>query len=515
MSFVPALISNSGVPAQDRQNALDRAFSDPGLPTPTPTSSFWLRTPHPDLAKTQSTELPQEADIVIIGSGVTGTSIARTLLMNRKLPTDDSRRPAVVILEARDICSGATGRNGGHILETAEDFSHLEEKHSQEAAKKLLRFRMAHLSEMLRVAEEYGLTEHSQARKVQFLSVYFHDEQWGYAKRRVQRLKECMPEDTAEWALLEGDQIPREFSLPHAKGVVAGPAGAIWPYRFVTGVLAHLKEEFPQDLYLETNTPVTAIRETPSGDPGALRYLVQTSRGTIRARHVIHCTNAHAGHLVPGLRGRIYPIRGQMSAQHAGEKFPSQGDKHSWIFNYERGFDYLTQLPNSDTGKMMMLGGGFAQGEGCGVADFGVATDSELSLYADIHLSGALPAVFGRDNWGAVPKPGVESMWTGNMGFSADGFPWVGRLPGSVCGRGAKTGSRGAEWISAAFSGEGMVLAWLCGKAVGTMLLRDDGDLADTESEDLDRFPEQLLVTEERVKTAVLPRHVDTLHPHL
>ncbi|KAL2832728.1 FAD dependent oxidoreductase-domain-containing protein [Aspergillus pseudoustus] len=516
MAFVQSLILNPGIPARDRQRALDRAFADPGLPTQNPTSSFWLRSPHPDLAEAQSTELPSEAEVVIIGSGVTGTSIARTLLNSRKPPRDTPNRPAVVILEARDVCSGATGRNGGHILETAEEFADLEEKHGLEAATKIMRFRMAHLSEMLAVAEEYGITEESQARKVQFLSVYFDEEGWSDAKRRVERLKECLTEESREWKLLEGTEIPRELSLPHAQGIVAGPAGAIWPYRFVTGILAHLKQEFPRELVIETNSPVTEITENSGARARhSLRYLVQTSRGSVRARHVIHCTNAHASHLIPGLRGRIYPIRGQMSAQYPGNEFPCQGGKHSWIFNYERGFDYLTQLPQSDTGKMMMLGGGFAQGEQGGLADIGVASDSELSLYADIHLSGALSAVFGRENWGAAPRPSVERMWTGNMGFSADGFPWVGRLPESLTQRENGQGLKGAEWISAAFSGEGMVHAWCCGKAVATMLLREDGELAESVAKVLDLLPEQMLVTEQRVKRAVLPRSVEAQQPHL
>jgi glycine/D-amino acid oxidase-like deaminating enzyme len=152
--------------------------------------------------------LSQEAEVVIIGSGVTGTSIARTLLTSRKLAGETPSRPAVVILEARDVCSGATGRNGGHILDTGEEFADLEALHGVDAAKTIMKFRLAHLGEMLRVAEEYGLTEHSQARKVQFLSVHFHEEGWRDTKHCIERLKECLPEETREWELLEGEDIP-------------------------------------------------------------------------------------------------------------------------------------------------------------------------------------------------------------------------------------------------------------------------------------------------------------------
>ncbi|GFF55382.1 putative FAD dependent oxidoreductase [Aspergillus lentulus] len=515
MAFARAILSNPAVPIEDRQQALDRAFSDPGLPSANPTSSFWLRNPHPEVARAQSTELPSEAEVVIIGSGVTGTSIARTLLKSRKPGKETKPRPAVVILEARDVCSGATGRNGGHILETAEEFAALEAAHGFEAAKKIVKFRMAHLQEIRKTADEYGLTEEAQVRKVQFLCVYFDERVWKGALSRLQRLKECLPDETVEWRAYEGNEIPKEFCLPHARGIVAGPAGAIWPYRFVTGILAHLRAEFPHDLRIESNTPVTSIRDVTTEEATPLRYSIETTRGTIRARHVVHCTNAHAGHLVPGLRGRIHPVRGQMSAQTPGSKFRNQGTEHSWIFKYERGFDYLTQLPPSEAGDMMMFGGGLAQGELGGVGDFGVSTDSELSLYADIHLSGALSAIFGRENWGSVSGSSVEKMWTGNMGFSADGFPWVGQLPVSLTEREQKEKGQGAEWVSAGFSGEGMVYAWLCGKALGTMLLAYDDELLETESADLSWFPEQMLVTEKRIKKSVLPRDVDGISSYL
>ena len=212
-----------------------------------------------------------------------------------------------------------------------------------------------------------------------------------------------------------------------------------------------------------------------------------------------------------------------MSAQTPGSRFPDYSRKHSWAFMYERGFDYLTQLPrqvlgdggdsNNEHHKIvsdneMMFGGGFAQGKESGIADLGIASDAELSLYCDIHLSGALSAVFSRENWGPAPPsphPAVKMMWTGNMGFSADGLPWVGRVGSSVTGRPDSEGA-GAEWISAAFSGEGMVHAWLCGKELGRMILADDGVISASELDsDREWFPEQMLITEERLQRAVLP----------
>lgn len=270
----------------------------------------------------------------------------------------------------------------------------------------------------------------------------------------------------------------------------------------MTGILSRLLTEYPADFRVEDHTAVKKI--SVGSSPDAM-YKVETTRGIIFAKNVIHCTNAHVGHLVPGLRGRIFPVRGQMSAQTAGEAFPLQTFKHSWLFNYDRGFDYLTQLPEGQ----MMLGGGFANGEGGGIADLGIPTDDKLSVYIDIHLSGALSAVFGHKTWGSVQGDPVQAMWTGNMGFSTDGFPWVGELPSSATHRPQPAGqNHGAEWVCAAFGGEGMVQAWLCGKALATMLLQHDGQHAPTAESDLSWFPEQMSVSEQRFAEAEIPRTV-------
>lgn len=207
MSFVRAQLNNPGIPVPERQKALNRVHADPGVPKDATTSSFWLQEPHPQFTDKSSAPLPAEADIVIIGSGVTGASIARTLLQSHTTSSSPSQLK-ILMLEARDICSGATGRNGGHILETADEYAEFEDKFGTHEARRLIRFRLAHLREMLAVAEELGLTEVAQARKVQFLSAYFGDENWKLAKERLQRFKKGMPEDSKEWIAYERGSIP-------------------------------------------------------------------------------------------------------------------------------------------------------------------------------------------------------------------------------------------------------------------------------------------------------------------
>ena len=78
-------------------------------PVPNPIPSFWIAEPR-RLDNYRSVEnLPIKADVVIIGSGFSGVSTAYHIFNNNPKP------PSVVLLEARKVCSGATGRNGGHM----------------------------------------------------------------------------------------------------------------------------------------------------------------------------------------------------------------------------------------------------------------------------------------------------------------------------------------------------------------------------------------------------------------
>jgi len=85
----------------------ERLNISPGLPVNNPSRSFWMHPPSP-IAK-HCSELPEYADFVVIGSGITGTSVVRRLLHGCK-EAGAVENVRVVMLEARDACSGATGR---------------------------------------------------------------------------------------------------------------------------------------------------------------------------------------------------------------------------------------------------------------------------------------------------------------------------------------------------------------------------------------------------------------------
>ena len=120
------------------------------LPVAKPLNSFWSLNKD-DLSNHRSTDsFPGHSDVVIIGAGYSGVSMAYHLLKQA------GEKPlSITILEARDVCSGATGRNGGHlrpdyygVIPTYID------RAGRDAAEEVARFEIAHLPGLKKVIEE-------------------------------------------------------------------------------------------------------------------------------------------------------------------------------------------------------------------------------------------------------------------------------------------------------------------------------------------------------------------------
>lgn len=288
----------------------------------------------------------------------------------------------------------------------------------------------------------------------------------------------------------------------------------MWPFRFVTSILAELLSAHAPAFNLHTSTAVEDITiQSASAHP----YTIATSRGTIRARHIVHATNGYASHLVPGLRSSLFPCRGQMTAQRPGSDFPDTEGLRSWSFIGDKGFEYITQRPQSaysskrndadgkQSGGEILLGGAFTLP---GLSQLGLADDTTLETTIGAYLEGIMPLVFDKQNWGKdAPEGRVIDHWTGVMGMTLDTLPYVGRLPDQLTSRSVEATSLMAEhglappgeWIAAGYNGEGMVNAWSCGVAVADMILQQSAD-----RDDVPALPEEYLITNKRLARSSL-----------
>jgi len=83
------------------------------LPVETSTEPFWHSELHPLHNHKSTKDLPQTCDVLIIGAGFSGVATAYNLVKGEV--SGDAPDLSVVILEARGVCSGATGRNGTYF----------------------------------------------------------------------------------------------------------------------------------------------------------------------------------------------------------------------------------------------------------------------------------------------------------------------------------------------------------------------------------------------------------------
>ncbi|KAI8983275.1 nucleotide-binding domain-containing protein [Trametes punicea] len=503
-----------------------RLETSPGLPVPNPTQSLWTFPPAPIPSGTEPPHLPDYADIVVIGSGITGASVVYNLLAREQ-------GLKIVMLEAREVCSGATGRNGGHINPSLyEDYNELKNAHGEHVAKLMLAFRLAHFSELWRIAVEEDIFKESQIRETEHLETYTCRKSFEEAKVKLADWRTDMPAESRTFVVHEGEEAIKIYHLSgQVVGCISSTGGAMHPYRFVTSLLSVLLTRHADGFQIFTRTPCTSIT---SGDNNDALYTVKTPRGALRTPHVVHATNGWCSHLLPALRMKIVPARAAMSAQRPGSALhPATRDgARSFIFyRGSAGYDYLTQLPTGE--HELMFGGGWAQACDDGLPEIGIADDGLVNHTSQSYLAGALPQYFGLENWGAEVAAREEgnarrdgdgdgdggvrwgagrtkAQWSGILGISADMLPWVGRIPKKLSGRtppksqafrdqvkeehGSRLAAPG-EWMSAGYTGEGMVHAWLSGKALAHMILGREDEIRDW-------FPDIFRVSEKRWKEA-------------
>ncbi|KPM43953.1 hypothetical protein AK830_g2609 [Neonectria ditissima] len=438
----------------------NQLLQDPSLPASKPTQSYWQLPPNERLFGIQSSTLPSQRDVIIIGSGITACSVSRELL-------NSGFSGSVSVLEAREVCSGATGRNGGRINCVAVlDFDKYTQLFGVETAKRIVRFELAHLDDVLGAAKELGpeLFAKSEVRRVDTIAAVFDDEKLEQLKTMLANFEAAFPDLPGQWLVI-GEEVREKYGMNEAKGALIGRAGAAWPYRLITSLFERLLDQYQERFGIEANTPALSITRDQQNE---YPYTVKTPRGNIQARHVVHCTDGHVSHLVPELRGILVPSRGQMSVQNPRKAFTSTGQQ-SWSFYFKDGFDYLIQ--NQHTGEIF-IGGGELGGIDNALDTNGIASDAEEYPAAKAHLASILPIVFGQ-NWGEQQpgKPLMKASWVGIMCDSLDHVPMVGMLPQEALGaRPVGDVQKGAEWVSAGYGGYGMVNAWLCGKAVAQQL---------------------------------------------
>ncbi|GKT60184.1 FAD dependent oxidoreductase [Colletotrichum tofieldiae] len=230
-----------------------------------------------------------EADVCIVGSGIAGVSVAYELV---------TRGKQVILLEARELLSGETGRTSGHLSNALDDgYLEIRKKHGHGGAKAAAESHTWALNYVGEIAKKLGIA--CEYRKLP-----------GYMVSQFPRGDPKHPKDTqsireeVDYAKELGIEAEFKESLT-IKGWSSEPGspdqrdGAIWhgqatfhPTKYVNGVLKFLLQQ--PNFKCHAQTRVVSVEE-PGIEilgMGNKHVEVKTQNGnTVTCSHAVQATN--------------------------------------------------------------------------------------------------------------------------------------------------------------------------------------------------------------------------------
>ena len=342
----------------------------------------------------------REVDFLVVGAGLAGCTAA---YIARHTHGRD-----VLITDARDVALGASGRNAGFMISGLDTYYH-------------------------RAIEAYG---HQAAREVWAMSERSFSLWRGFIKNSPFEvpIDNCgslllaeTPAEAKELELaaraLDKDKINIEYHSqdPLGRGYLAGieqPLDAgVQPYLLVKSIMAQCGAEFIP------NNELYRLEQK------ANHVQVHTRKLIIKAQYVMLCTNAYSPNIDPYFVGKVQPTRAQCLVTEALDHVPVPYCGYS---------DYGYMYYRSTFDGRFLLGGGrqhFRREEDNSTED---RLNPNVQAFLDDYLKKYFPDV----------TAAVDHRWSGIMGFSSDGLPLAGTLPG-----------RPRIGFAVGFTGHGLALA--------------------------------------------------------
>jgi glycine/D-amino acid oxidase-like deaminating enzyme len=388
--------------------------------------SLWQAT-MPALPDRRGRALPDAADVVVIGGGYTGINAARELAR---------RGVAVTLIEAETLGFGASTRNGG-IVHAGFKWGPREliARYGDETGRALYRETLDGYQTVKRlIAEETIDCDFRQVGHLELAYAPGHVEEL----ERAQRSLASMGVDAT---LLPRDRLREEIgSDAYFGALVVRESALLHPGRYFAGLAASADRAGAN---LHEGVRAQAIRRQADG-----RFMVETERGTILARDVFVATNGYTDGVVPALRRRIIPIGSYIIASEPlPEALASELSPRGRSFFDTKNFLYYWHI---STDRRMVFGGRVS---------FMPTSIEQTAARLHDSLLEVHPQLAGYR---------IDHAWGGNVGFTFDRMPHVGRTSDGVayamgcCGTGVALmthlGTRAGEWLA---GGEPPVLSRL------------------------------------------------------
>jgi glycine/D-amino acid oxidase-like deaminating enzyme len=398
----------------------------------TPGRPWWLdEAPPVEVAPPLEGEL--ELDVAVVGGGYTGLWTALAL---RGL--EPSAR--VAVLEAERCGEGPSGRNGGFLHGYWSSLARLRDVFGDGGALAVAQAGSAIVP---------GVRDFVQARDVDvwlreaaMLKVSAAPAQDEAVDRAVVAAGELGVEEEA--VPLSAEEVRRHCASPRfRRGVRFREGATVQPARLARALRAAALDE---GTLLYERTPVARLLR---GSPNVL----ETPRGSVRAREVVIATNAAAA----GWRPLARRLTAFGSYVVLTEPVPELIERIGWTGGEPiiDGRMFLHYFRTTNDGRVLM-------GSGSGPIGFGGRLDGRFtSDRASVERAAAGLAVLLPE----LAETKLERAWGGPIDVSADYFPFFGTVPGTRVHYGA------------GYSGNGVGPSWLGGQILARLAIGMDDEL--------------------------------------
>ncbi|POS83343.1 hypothetical protein EPUL_005732, partial [Erysiphe pulchra] len=418
------------------------------LPCKESLQTFWRSELHPLDSHRSTEEIPKSCDVLIIGAGYAGASTAYHLLCNDEVPKM-SPKPSVLLLEARQACSGATARNGGHLRPSI--FGRLPrylKLYGIDEVLELVDFETDQVEAIAALVEKEKID--CDFTRTKSANTYVTPDDAMMAKKAYLILKKAGLNkaviQNTQW--FDDEEAEKVSGVKGAVGCFQFSAAHLWPYKLV---MALLQRAVDAGLNLQTHTPATCIAASPT-EPG--KWIVNTPRGSVTASKVVFATNAYTAGLLPEYQSKIVPAKGICCRIVYSPNLPHIPVDHSQCMWLENGScDYL--LARRD--NSIIVGGARSDFYSDMANWYNRTDDDTLIESARYYFNQYMQKYFV--GW-EKSDAHVDNIWTGIMGYNSDSLPNIGAVPG-----------RAGCFLQAGYQGNGMPQIFLISKALVEMIV--------------------------------------------
>jgi len=375
--------------------------------------SYWQAT-MPALPDHRGAELPDTADVVVIGGGLTGLSAARR---------SAELRASVVLLEAETLGWGASTRNGGMCHPGFKhSLAQLVSEHGEARGTRIYVESVDAYEHVRGLCSGRIDADFVQSGHLLLAAAPAHAE--GFAATAASLAPVGMPAHAVARADL-GDEIGTDA---YFGGLVVERSAGLHPGKLTAG-LARLAAD--AGAHLVEGVRAVQVRRQADG-----RSVVETSRGAILARDVIVATNGYTGGVTPSLRRRLLSIGSYIIVT---EPLPPDlaaaiSPRGRMFFDTKNFLNYWRLTPDN----RVLFGGRASMWPTSIERTAAILQRSMVTVHPQLH------------------GVRVAYAWGGRVAFTYDRMVHAGRVDGTAyavgcCGSGVAVmpwlGTRIAEWV--------------------------------------------------------------------